>query len=90
MKKIVKYEDNSGHAWDTEKEATIADARLILKNSINGYINDSNTTREFNIDRWIKDTKGKPDVIGALIYLLDINYTKIQAERLFEHYKERK
>jgi len=83
MKKIIQYQDTNGKTWSTEKDALLSDSEIILEKNLTKYSSD------FDLYGWIEDVKGDSIVINALLHVLDIDLTKIQAERLF-NVKEKK
>jgi hypothetical protein len=95
VKTITKYEDNTGKAWNTEKEALISDAKLLIKQSIEKHLwvgithNKDGTiktpvTRVIYEDLWLDELRKDKNmsVIKALLYVLDIDDTKLAVERI--------
>ncbi len=84
MKKIIRYQDNNGNEWDTEEEALFSDSKIILEESLNACSVDKD---DFNISVWIDLTRKDPQVIKALIHVLDIDDTKMAVDRIMEAHK---
>lgn len=53
MRKVIKYLDNNERTWDTEKEALLSDAKIVLNNSFH----NPSVGGEIDLDEWINIAK---------------------------------
>jgi len=83
MKKVIYYKDNNGGHWSTEEDALLSDSKTIVKNCMRGYSADN-----FDFEEWINNIKRSPEFINALLHVLEVDLTDIQAERLLKRNKK--
>lgn len=81
MKKITRYEDVNGNIWETEKEAILSDHIIAIQNHMNPFAKDIGN---FDIWAFIYETKNKPQIIKHILGVLEVDLTKIQAEKLLK------
>jgi hypothetical protein len=87
MKKVTKYEDNNGKAWDTEKEALTADAMMVVTKVVTKVLSSYTSDSDIDAERLVKDLKYSMTDEGikfveALLYVLDIDDTKLAVQRI--------
>jgi hypothetical protein len=78
MIKVVQYKDDNGRLWDTEEAAIFSDAKNKVKCSLERHINNG----RISVGNWAMATKEDAEVIRALLYILELDDTKIAVDRI--------